>query len=205
MDAETMRSIFEPFFTTKQAGKGTGLGLSTVYGIVHQSDGAIDVDSWPGRGTTFRIYLPRVAVRAATPRALSGVDAAQKPATETVLVVEDEAAIRQLTSLVLRRAGYDVLLAENPAEAERIVASHPGPIHLLLTDVVMPGMRGPELAERTLKHRPDIRVLYMSGYTHDANSRHGVLDAGMELLQKPFTPTRLTEKVRQVLGRSEPS
>jgi two-component system cell cycle sensor histidine kinase/response regulator CckA len=204
MDTETMKSIFEPFFTTKEPGKGTGLGLSTVYGIVHQSDGAIDVDSEPGRGTTFRIYLPRVAGFAANRSPLSGIHRAAIAGSETVLVVEDEAAIRQLASLVLRRAGYEVLVAVDPAEAERIVVSHPGPIHLLLTDVVMPGMRGPDLAERACKNRPDIRVLYMSGYSQDAISHRGVLDAGMELLQKPFTPARLTEKVREVLDRSGP-
>jgi two-component system cell cycle sensor histidine kinase/response regulator CckA len=201
MDAETQKRVFEPFFTTKETGKGTGLGLSTVYGIVHQSGGAIDVYSEPGQGTTFKVYLPRFAGDAAVPRAVSAINPALRAASETVLVVEDEAAIRQLTKLILQKAGYTVLLAESPVAAERIAGSHPGPIHLMLTDVVMPGMRGPELAERLLRARPDLRVLYMSGYTDNAIAHHGLLDAGTEFLQKPFTPLRLTQKIREVLSR----
>jgi PAS domain S-box-containing protein len=199
MDAETQKRIFEPFFTTKEAGKGTGLGLSTVYGIVRQSGGSIEVYSEPGRGTTFKVYLPRLAGDEAAPRPASGLRRALPTGSETVLVVEDEAAIRQLTNLILKKAGYTVLLAESPVAAERIAGSHPGPIHLLLTDVVMPGMRGPELAERLLRLRPDLRVLYMSGYTDDAIAHHGFLDAGTEFLQKPFTPLRLMQKIREVL------
>ena len=135
---------------------------------------------------------------------MSGIHPALAAASETVLVVEDEAAIRQLTNLILQKAGYTVLLAESPVAAERIAGSHPGPIHLLLTDVVMPGMRGPELAERLLRLRPDLRVLYMSGYTDNAIAHHGFLDAGTEFLQKPFTPNGLMKKIREVLGRSEP-
>jgi two-component system cell cycle sensor histidine kinase/response regulator CckA len=199
MDAETQKRVFEPFFTTKETGKGTGLGLSTVHGIVHQSGGAIDVYSEPGQGTTFKVYLPRFAGDAAVRRPVSGDHPALRAGSETVLVVEDEAAIRQLTKLILQKAGYTVLLAESPVAAERIAASHPGPIHLMLTDVVMPGMRGPELAERLIRLRPDLRVLYMSGYTDDAIAHHGFLDAGTEFLQKPFTPLRLTQKIREVL------
>jgi CheY-like chemotaxis protein len=202
MDAETQKRIFEPFFTTKEAGKGTGLGLSTVHGIVHQSGGTIDVYSEPGRGTTFKVYLPRFAGDAAVRRPISGDHPALRAEFETVLVVEDEAAIRQLTKLILQKAGYTVLLAESPVEAERIAGSHPGPIHLVLTDVVMPGMRGPELAERLLHLRPEVRVLYMSGYTDDAIAHHGFLDSGTEFLQKPFTPNTLLGKVRDVLSSS---
>ncbi len=199
MDAETQKRIFEPFFTTKEAGKGTGLGLSTVYGIVHQSGGAIDVYSEPGRGTTFKVYLPRFAGDAAVPRPVSAINTALAAESETVLVVEDEAAIRQLTKLILQKAGYTVLLAESPVAAERIAGSHPGPIHLMLTDVVMPGMRGPELAERLIRLRPELRVLYMSGYTDDTIAHHWFLDAGTEFLQKPFTSNTLLRKVREVL------
>jgi PAS domain S-box-containing protein len=204
MDAETQNRIFEPFFTTKEAGKGTGLGLSTVHGIVHQSGGSISVYSEPGRGTTFKVYLPLFAGDAAVRRPISGVRKALPTGSETVLVVEDEAAIRQLTNLILQKAGYTVLLAESPAAAERIAVSHSGPIHLMLTDVVMPGMRGPELAERLLRLKPDLRVLYMSGYTDNAIAHHGFLDAGTEFLQKPFTPLGLMQKIREMLGRSEP-
>jgi two-component system, cell cycle sensor histidine kinase and response regulator CckA len=199
MTKETQRRLFEPFFTTKETGKGTGLGLSTVYGIVRQSGGAIEVYSEPGRGTTFKVYLPRFAGAAAAPRPVSGVRKALPTWSETVLVVEDEAAIRQLTNLILQKAGYTVLLAESPVAAERIAGNHPGPIHLMLTDVVMPGMRGPELAERMLRLRPDLRVLFMSGYTDDAITHHGFLDAGTEFLQKPFTPLGLMQKIREVL------
>jgi two-component system cell cycle sensor histidine kinase/response regulator CckA len=203
MDAETQKRIFEPFFTTKEAGKGTGLGLATVHGIVHQSGGAIDVYSEPGRGTTFKVYLPRFTDDGAVPRAVSGDHPTLAAETETVLVVEDEAAIRQLTKLMLQKAGYTVLLAESPGAAERIAGSHPGPIHLMLTDVVMPGMRGPDLAERLLRLRPDLRVLYMSGYTDNAIAHHGLLDAGTDFLQKPFTSLQLLQKIREVLSRSE--
>jgi PAS domain S-box-containing protein len=204
MDAETQKRIFEPFFTTKEAGKGTGLGLSTVHGIVHQSGGSISVYSEPGQGTTLKVYLPRFAGDAAVRRPVSGARKALPTGTETVLVVEDEAAIRQLTNVILQKAGYTVLLAESPVAAERIAGSHPGPIHLMLTDVVMPGMRGTELAEQLLRQRPDLRVLYMSGYTDNAIAHHGFLDAGKEFLQKPFTPLGLMQKIREVLGRSEP-
>jgi hypothetical protein len=202
MDEETRRRIFEPFFTTKAAGKGTGLGLSTVHGIVLQSGGAIDAYSEPGHGTTFKIYLPRIAGDAAVARMLSGARPALAGGSETVLVVEDEAAIRKLAHVILREAGYNVLVAEDPASAEQIASGFPGTIHLMLTDVVMPGIRGPELASRLLRLRPDLRVLYMSGYTDNAIAHHGMLDADTEFLPKPFTPLQLTQKIREVLGRS---
>jgi PAS domain S-box-containing protein len=204
IDAETQNRIFEPFFTTKEAGKGTGLGLSTVHGIVHQSGGSISVYSEPGQGTTFKVYLPRFAGDAAVRRPVSAVRKALPTGSETVLVVEDEAAIRKLTNLILQKAGYTVLLAESPDAAEQIAGSYPGPIHLMLTDVVMPGMRGPELAERLLRLRLDLRVLYMSGYTDNAIAHHRFLDAGTEFLQKPFTPVALMQKIREVLGSSGP-
>jgi len=204
IDAETQNRIFEPFFTTKEAGKGTGLGLSTVHGIVHQSGGSISVYSEPGQGTTFKVYLPRFAGDAAVRRPVSAVRKALPTGSETVLVVEDEAAIRKLTNLILQKGGYTVLLAESPDAAEQIAGSYPGPIHLMLTDVVMPGMRGPELAERLLRLRPDLRVLYMSGYTDNAIAHHRFLDAGTEFLQKPFTPLALMQKIREVLGSSGP-
>ncbi len=204
MDAATKERIFEPFFTTKEAAKGTGLGLSTVHGIVLQSGGAVDVSSEPGQGTTFKIYLPRVASDVAVSRSLSGIHPKLPTGSGTILVVEDEAAILQLTNLILQKAGYTVLLAKSPAEAELIAGGHPEPIDLLMTDVVMPGMRGPELAERVLRKRPDLRVLYMSGYTDDAIAHHGFVDAGMAFLQKPFTPLGLIKKVHEALGGSEP-
>jgi two-component system, cell cycle sensor histidine kinase and response regulator CckA len=197
MDAATQARIFEPFFTTKAKGKGTGLGLSTVYGIVKQSGGYIWLDSEPGRGATFQVYLPRVdeAVQpVAAPRAsgsLSGI--------ETILVVEDERSVRQLVQRVLLRFGYAVLLAGTPNEASRLVRSRKSPIHLLISDVVLPQMSGRALAEELLAHEPAMRVLYMSGYTDDAIVHHGVLDQGTPFLQKPFTPDALARKVREVL------
>ncbi|MBI1864481.1 MAG: response regulator [Nitrospirae bacterium] len=198
MDEETARRVFEPFFTTKEVGKGTGLGLSTVYGIVKQSGGYIWVYSEPGRGTTFKIYLPP-SEEAAAP-AEPAPSAAPASGTETILVVEDEDGIRELVSKVLGLGGYTVLGAAGGKEAAAAVERHEGPIHLMLTDMVMPGMSGPELADRLKTKHPAMKVLYMSGYADDAVIRHGELAPGTPFLQKPFTPTSLTQKIREVLG-----
>jgi len=200
MDAETQSHIFDPFFTTKDPGKGTGLGLSTVYGIVKQSGGDIWVYSEPGRGTTFKLYLPLAREGAEEPyRELLQI---RVTGTETILLVEDESQVRNLAALVLRERGYEVLESSSGDEALRLAEQYPGRIHLLLTDVVMPQMSGKELSDQIKLERPDINVLFASGYTDDAVVHHGVLEADMEFIQKPFTPNTLANKVRQVLGSS---
>ena len=198
MEADTLAHIFEPFYTTKASGKGTGLGLSTVYGIVKQSGGYIWVYSEPGRGSSFKVYLPRVE----DPAESSGPSPKQarvRRGTETILLVEDEPAVRELTHLVLAAQGYSVMEALNPEEAERLCENGKGEIHLLLTDVVMPGVSGHELAKRITARLPKIKVLYMSGYTHNVIASGGMLDRGIAFLQKPFTPATLIKKVRDVL------
>jgi two-component system cell cycle sensor histidine kinase/response regulator CckA len=203
MDAATRSRIFEPFFTTKEVGKGTGLGLATVYGIVQQSDGAIQVESEPGHGTTFRIYLPRVDSAAAGEPA--EVPVAATAGRETLLVVEDEQAVRVLEAEILAGHGYRVLVAGDAQEALALEQRTPEPIALLVTDVVMPGRSGRELAQEFLRRRPQTRVLYVSGYANDAFVGRGLLEAGTWFLQKPFTPEVLAHKVRDILDTERPA
>jgi CheY-like chemotaxis protein len=200
MDEEVKDHIFEPFFTTKERGKGTGLGLATVFGIIKQNAGHIWFDSQPGQGTTFKIYLPRTresellrreAARLSPPDMIRG--------TETILLVEDDTAVQKLAVEILKAHGYRVLTAKNGAEALRVGEEHKGPIHLLLTDVVMPQMNGRELMARLKPGRPEMLVLYMSGYSDDVIAHHGILEEGIAFLPKPFSVETLTQKVRAVL------
>ncbi len=199
MDKETQLRIFEPFFTTKEKGKGTGLGLSTVYGIIKQSGGYVLVQSEPGQGTTFRIYLPRVE-DALEPIGAAGTSLSQNGGSETVLLVEDEESVRQLVRETLESKGYKVLEADNGEAALRIVSNYSDKIDMLITDVVMPGMSGRELSARLCASRPQTKVLYLSGYTEDAIGHEGVVDPDTAFLQKPFTLQMLSRKVREVLG-----
>jgi PAS domain S-box-containing protein len=205
MDAETQSHIFEPFFTTKGT-KGTGLGLSTVYGIVKQSGGYIWVYSEVGKGTTFKIYLPRVAStgEAVMPVATPVEQQKAEPGTETILLVEDEANLRYLARQYLEKQGYKVIEAADGAVAMQIAVAHEKMIHLLLTDVIMPGMNGRELAQRISEIRPNVKILYMSGYTENVIGHNGMLDAGVRLLQKPFNLRDLRSKVREVLDATSP-
>lgn len=202
MTRETQARIFEPFFTTKAPGKGTGLGLATVFGIVRQSGGNVWVYSEPGYGTTFRVYLPAAG---------GNVESCQQPVAamvlegnETVLLVEDQDDVRNVAKQILSRHGYRVLEARNGDEAILACEQHRGTIHLLLTDVVMPHINGPELARRLLKSRPQMKVLYMSGYTENAVIRHGMLDSDQMYLQKPFIPEQLVRGVREALDAASP-
>ena len=199
MDAETRAHIFEPFFTTKGPGQGTGLGLAVVFGVVQQSGGNIWVYSEPGKGTTFKIYFPSAGNRAAAVE--QGPPARRSAGSETILVVEDEEGVRHLIRTSLERAGYTVLEARDGTDALRLYESRAGAIDLILTDVVMPQMSGKELASRFVATRPDVRFLFMSGYTANAIVQHGVLDPAMAYLAKPFTPATLTAKIRETLDR----
>jgi CheY-like chemotaxis protein len=197
MDESVQAHLFEPFFTTKERGKGTGLGLPTVYGIVTQSGGSIVVHSEPARGTTFRIFLPRTE-RAAKPPGAARQVPESLGGTETILLVEDQPGVRAVTRTTLTRHGYTVLEAANAADALSLLAHREGAIHLLLTDLVMPGMSGGDLAEILVSRRSDLRVLCTSGYTDDSSARRD-LDSGVAFIQKPFTPSALLQKVRELL------
>ncbi len=194
-----IRNIFDPFFTTKEVGKGTGLGLATVYGIVKQNNGWINVYSEPGKGATFHIYLPRAPYTVET----ATVKEMDKPArgSETVLLVEDDESILQLGTIILKRFGYSVLEAQTPNQAIEIVQRQTGPIHLLITDVVMPGMNGKDLRDKIAAMRPEIKVLFMSGYTADVIAHHGMLDPDIQFLQKPFSVNALASRVRETLEK----
>jgi two-component system, cell cycle sensor histidine kinase and response regulator CckA len=198
MDAKTKARIFEPFFTTKEQGKGTGLGLATVYGVVKQSGGFIWVYSEVGRGTTFKIHLPQVTsqVEKAVAENISSRSAA---GTETILFVEDEESVRELVRDYLTTAGYHMLEASDGVRALEVAAAHKGPIHMLITDVVMPRLSGREVATQIAEQRRDVKVLYISGYTDDSVFRHGVLEGGVAFLQKPFNLKVLAQKIREVL------
>jgi len=200
MDAETLGHLFEPFFTTKELGKGTGLGLATVYGAVKQNNGFINVYSEPGHGTTFRIYLPRHAAKTVRP-AEKGSEEPVARGHETVLLVEDEPAILEMVTMMLKREGYTVVGAGTPGEAIRLAREHTGPIHLLMTDVVMPEMNGRDLARNLMSIYPGINRLFMSGYTANVIAHHGVLDEGVHFIQKPFSMEDLAVKIREALGR----
>jgi CheY-like chemotaxis protein len=197
MDKATRVHVFEPFFTTKQFGKGTGLGLATVYGIVRQSGGHIWLYSEPGEGTTFKIYFPMVTER------LTELDVPPIVAaggTETVLLVEDEEVVRELTQVILERSGYRLLVAPTASEALALAESHGGKIDILVSDVIMPGLSGPELARRVREMRPDIKTLFMSGYTEELVNADGRLDGMDGFLSKPFTAEELTRKVAEILA-----
>lgn len=200
MDKETVAHIFEPFFTTKGLGEGTGLGLATVYGIVKQNNGFINIYSEPGHGSTFRIYLPRYQDTA-------GIKPDEKEAgqlsqgQETILLVEDEKSILDMTAILLEKQGYTVLTANTPGDAITLAEKHTYGIHMLITDVVMPDMNGRDLANTIARHCPDIKILYMSGYTANVIAHHGVLDEGVNFINKPFSLFSLSAKVREVLDK----
>ncbi|BBO83284.1 hypothetical protein DSCO28_38500 [Desulfosarcina ovata subsp. sediminis] len=200
MDSETLGNIFEPFFTTKDSGKGTGLGLATVYGIVKQNNGFVNVYSEPNQGTAFKIYLPRHRTEAT---GLPGkkMEPPAESGHETILLVEDEPAILEMTTKMLQRLEYTVVAARTPNEAIRLAREYDGEFHLLVTDVVMPGMNGRDLAKRLLSIHSHLRCLFMSGYTANVIAHHGVLDEGVNFIQKPFSKEQLGAKVREALDK----
>jgi CheY-like chemotaxis protein len=198
MEKAVLDNLFEPFFTTKRQGEGTGLGLATVYGIVKQNNGFINVYSEPGQGSTFSIYLPRYLGTGAPAEAPAAPGVIVR-GHETVLLVEDEPTMLRVTGMALVNLGYEVLAAAMPAEALRIAESHPGPIDLLLTDVVMPGMNGRDLVERLRARRPGLACVYMSGHTADIIAHRGILEEGVLFIQKPFPIAALAAKLREAL------
>jgi CheY-like chemotaxis protein len=207
MEKATRLRIFEPFFTTKEQGKGTGLGLSTVFGIVKQSHGGVWVHSEPGHGSTFEVYLPRTDAAVEASRVSQRI--IERRGSETILLVEDEEAVRTMAQRMLERNGYRVIVARDPADALRIAAEPDQGIDLLLTDVVMPVMSGATLATQLRRLRPEVEVLYVSGYTDGTVGAHGVLETGAFFLQKPFTAEQLVRKLRSVLdapgaGQADP-
>jgi CheY-like chemotaxis protein len=198
MSPEVKAHLFEPFFTTKGPGKGTGLGLATVYGIIKQSKGHVEAYSEPGKGTTFKVYLPSAEPELGR-RTSDSVEFKVPTGHETILLAEDEDGVRTLARLVLESNGYKVIEATNGQDAVDAATRHHGPIHLLISDVVMPQMSGRQLADLLAPNFPGLRVLFISGYTDEAIIRHGVLEDGVAFLQKPFTPTTLARKVRELL------
>jgi two-component system, cell cycle sensor histidine kinase and response regulator CckA len=202
IDDETKKNIFEPFFTTKEIGAGTGLGLATVYGIVKQSQGWIVLYSEVGKGTSFKIYLPRIAAGSLQQIVAVETSRVAVGGKETVLIVEDQEEVRTFASRVLESYGYTVLAAPDGPKALALAADHSAVIDILLTDVVMPGMNGRQLAELLSAQRPTIKVLYTSGYTQDVIAHHGVLDADLDYLSKPYSPDALAASLREVLGRN---
>jgi CheY-like chemotaxis protein len=198
MDKETLSHLFEPFFTTKDVGKGTGLGLATVYGIVKQNSGFINVYSEPDHGSRFTIYLPRYEAMT-TPTTEQPPAQATTRGSETVLLVEDELALLKMTTMMLEKQGYTVLPANTPGEAIRLAREYPGHIDLLLTDMIMPEMNGRDLAGNLLSIHPDLKCLFMSGYTANLIAHHGVLDQGVHFIQKPFSLKNLAAKLRETL------
>jgi CheY-like chemotaxis protein len=197
MDAETQTHLFEPFYTTKEMGKGSGLGLAMVYGIVKQNNGFISVSSEPGRGSTFRIFLAPHVGPPDPARTENATSAAR--GCETILLVEDESATLRMATTMLTKQGYTVLATNSASEALRLAGTHDGEIHLLVTDVIMPEMNGRILAQKLQAFRPQLKSLYMSGYTANVVAHHGVLDEGVHFMQKPFKSKALAAKVRSVL------